>query len=326
MTRKTFAHACVEAIGEEMERDPAVLVLGEDVGAFGGPMKSTDGLFARFGPDRVQDMPMSESAIVGAAIGAALEGKRPVVDLMFLEFLPLVMQQLLDAGAMHYYSGGAARVPFVLRAKYGVGPFHGHAYDFHSWAVHLPGVKVVAPSGPREAKGLLKAAIRDDDPVLFIEHMALYHSVREEVPSDLDPLPIGEAAIVREGRDVTIVASANMTRRSLTAAQALAEEGIEAEVVDLRTISPVDEGTVLASVRRTGRLVVASEAVLEGGSHDMIAALAAEKAFDALKGPVTRVAPPPVPVPFNRNLEKAYLPTTDEITGTCRRLVKGDQP
>lgn len=322
MSRKTFAQACVEAIAEEMERDDHVFVLGEDVGAFGGPLKSTAGLFERFGETRVQDMPMSESAIVGAAVGAALEGKRPIVDLMFLEFLPLVMQQLLDAGAMHYYSGGAARVPLVIRAKYGVGPFHGHAYDFHSWAVHLPGIKVVAPSGPKDAKALLKASIRDDDPVLFIEHMALFHSVREEVPDDLEPAVIGRAGVAREGRDLTVVASANMTRRSVMAAKALQEEGIDAEVLDLRTISPMDEEAILCSVKKTGRLVVASEAVMEGGSHDTVAALVAENAFASLKAPIQRVAPPTVPVPFNRNLEKAYLPSNDDIAETCRQLMK----
>jgi pyruvate/2-oxoglutarate/acetoin dehydrogenase E1 component len=242
---------------------------------------------------------------------------------MFLEFLPLVMQQLLDAGAMHYYSGGAASVPIVLRAKYGVGPFHGHAYDFHSWVVNLPGVKVVAPSGPRDAKALLKAAIRDDDPVLFLEHMALYHSVKEEIEDDMPPAALGEGRIVREGTDLTIVSSANMTRRAMTAAESLADEGIAAEVVDLRTISPMDEAAILNSVRKTGRLLIASEAVIEGGSHDAVAALVAEKAFSALKAPVRRVAPPSIPVPYNRNLEKAYLPSSDDIAAACRSLIDG---
>ena len=321
--RVTFAQAIVDAIASEMRRDADVFVMGEDVGAFGGPMRSTVGLYEEFGAARVRDMPMSEGTIAGMAVGAALEGKRPVVDLMFGEFLPLVMQQLLDAGAMHYYSGGVARVPMVIRVKYGVGPFHGHAYDLHSWAAHLPGIKVVAPSSPADARALMIAAIRDDDPVLFIEHMALFHSVREAIPDDLAPGVIGEARVVREGADVTIAASANMTRRALAAAEKLDGEA-DVEVLDLRTIAPLDEAAVLASVRKTHRLVVASEAVKQGGSHDAVAALVAEQAFGALRGPVVRVAPPPVPVPYHRALEKAYLPDTDDIVDAVRRTLQTD--
>ena len=318
MTRITFAQAIVDAIAEEMRRDEGVFVLGEDVGAFGGPMRSTAGLYEAFGADRVLDMPMSEGTLVGVAVGAAPEGKRPVLDLMFGEFLPLVMQQLLDAGAMYYYSGGAARVPMVIRVKYGVGPFHGHAYDLHSWAAHLPGIKVLAPSTPTDAKALMLAAIRDDDPVLFIEHMALFHSVREEVPKNLPPARIGEARVVREGTDATIIASANMTRKALQAAERL-EDTLSVEVLDLRTVSPLDEAAILASATKTGRVVVASEAVMEGGTHDTVAALVADRAFGALRGPVICVAPPAIPVPYNRALEKAYLPGTDEIVAAVRR-------
>ena len=323
MSRITFAQALTDAIAEEMRRDEAVFVLGEDVGAFGGPMRSTAGLYEAFGAGRVLDMPMSEGTLAGFAVGAALEGKRPVLDLMFGEFLPLVMQQLLDAGAMHYYSGGAARVPMVIRVKYGVGPFHGHAYDLHSWATHLPGIKVLAPSTPTDAKALMRAAIRDDDPVLFLEHMALFHSVREAVPTDLPPARIGEARVVREGTDATIIASANMTRKALQAAERL-EGDLSVEVLDLRTISPLDEAAILASATKTGHVVVASEAVIEGGSHDTVAALVADCAFGALRGPVVRVAPPAIPVPYNRALEKAYLPGTDEILAGVRRARGGD--
>ena len=318
MSRITFAQALVDGIAEAMRADEDVFVLGEDVGAFGGPMRSTAGLYEAFGADRVLDMPMSEGTLAGVAVGAALEGKRPVLDLMFGEFLPLVMQQLLDAGAMYYYSGGAARVPMVIRVKYGVGPFHGHAYDLHSWAAHLPGIKVLAPSTPTDAKALMLAAIRDDDPVLFIEHMALFHSVREEVPKNLPPARIGEARVVREGTDATIIASANMTRKALQAAERL-EDALSVEVLDLRTVSPLDEAAILASATKTGRVVVASEAVMEGGTHDTVAALVADRAFGALRGPVIRVAPPAIPVPYNRALEKAYLPGTDEIVAAVRR-------
>ena len=323
MREITLSKAVNEAIAEEMRRDEAVFVLGEDVGAFGGPMRSTAGLYEAFGAGRVLDMPMSEGTLAGVAVGAALEGKRPVLDLMFGEFLPLVMQQLLDAGAMHYYSGGAARVPMVIRVKYGVGPFHGHAYDLHSWAAHLPGIKVLAPSTPTDAKALMRAAIRDDDPVLFLEHMALFHSVREAVPTDLPPARIGEARVVREGTDATIIASANMTRKALQAAERL-EGDLSVEVLDLRTISPLDEAAILASATKTGHVVVASEAVIEGGSHDTVAALVADCAFGALRGPVVRVAPPAIPVPYNRALEKAYLPGTDEILAGVRRARGGD--
>jgi pyruvate dehydrogenase E1 component beta subunit len=319
MARMTFQQACVSAIADEMERDENIFVLGEDVGRFGGPLQSTSGLYERFGTERVIDMPISEGTIVGAAIGAALEGKRPIVDLMFLEFLPLIMQQLFDAGAMHYYSAGAARAPIVVRAKYGVGPFHGHAYDLHSWAVSLPGVKVVAPSAPADAMRLMKAAIRDNNPVLFLEHMGLYHAGREETGAADDSEVLGRAVVKKCGSDVTIVASALMTRRALQAAEALELDGVSAEIVDLRTISPLDEKTILDSVRKTGRLVVASEAVKQGGSHNDVAALVAAKAFDALVGSIEIVAPPPVPVPFHRVLEKAYVPDVNDIVRAARQ-------
>ncbi len=323
MSRMTFQQACVSAIAEEMRRDRNVFVMGEDIGAFGGPLRSTEGLWAEFGGEgRVMDMPISEGTFMGAAVGAALNGKRPIVDLMFLEFLGLVIQQFMDAGAMHYYSGGAARVPLVMRAKYGVGPFHGHAYDLHSWLVNLPGVKVVAPSNPADAKGLLRAAIRDDNPVVFLEHMGLYHAGKAEVPDDLDHVvPIGKAAVARQGQDVTIVASALMTKRALEAAQELAREGIDAEVVDLRTISPLDAESVLGSVRRTGRLIVASEAIRTGSSGNDVVALVAEHAFFDLRAPIIHIAPPPVPVPFHRELEKAYIPHAADIANAARRLV-----
>lgn len=325
MTRLTFQQACVAAIAEEMRRDRDVFVMGEDIGAFGGPLKSNDGLWDEFGGQgRVIDTPISEGTFVGAAVGAAMQGKRPVVDLMFLEFLALVTQQFgLDAGAMHYYSGGAIAVPMVMRAKYGVGPFHGHAYDFHSWLQNVPGVKIVAPSNPADAKGLMRSAIRDNNPVLFLEHMALYHAGKAEVPDDPEfSVPLGKAAVARLGRDVTLVASALMTKRALAAADALAEEGLSAEVVDLRTIVPLDEETILDSVRKTGRLVVVSEAIRTGGSHNEIVSVVAERAFYALRAPVIRVAPPRVPVPFHRDLEKAYLPDADAIADAVRSLLR----
>lgn len=324
MVRQTFQEATVAAIAEEMRRDRDVFIMGEDIGPFGGPLKSTAGLWEEFGAEgRVIDTPISEGGFVGAGVGAAFAGKRPIVDIMFLEFLGLVIHQFgLDGGAMHYYSGGKAKIPLVMRAKYGVGPFHGHAYDFHSWLVNIPGVKVVVPSNPADAKGLMKAAIRDDNPVLFLEHMALYHAGREAIPEGDHVVPIGKADIKRAGTDVTIVASALMVKRALGAADALAREGISAEIVDLRTIVPMDKATVLASVRKTGRLVVAGEAIKSGSSSNEVAALVAEEAFAALRAPIMRVAPPDIPVPFNRALEKAYLPDAETIAAAARKIVK----
>ena len=324
MPCQTFQEATVAAIAEEMRRDRDVFIMGEDIGPFGGPLKSCNGLWEEFGAEgRVIDTPISEGGFVGAGVGAALAGKRPIVDIMFLEFLGLVIHQFgLDGGAMHYYSDGHARVPLVLRAKYGVGPFHGHAYDFHSWLLNVPGVKVVAPSCAADAKGLMKSAIRDDNPVLFLEHMALYHAGREEVPEGEHIVPLGKADVKRPGRDLTLVASALMVKRALGAAAALAREGIEAEVIDLRTIVPMDKATVLASVRKTGRLIVVGEAVKTGSSSNEVVALAAEEAFEALKAPILRIAPPDVPVPFHRSLEKAYLPDADAIANAARRLMR----
>ncbi len=323
MTRQTFQQACVSAIAEEMRRDMDVFVMGEDIGVFGGPLHSNLGLWEEFGDSgRVIDTPISEGTFVGAGVGAAMQGKRPVVDIMFLEFLGLIIHQFgLDGGAMHYYSDGKARVPLVVRAKYGVGPFHGHAYDFHSWLQNIPGVKVVAPSNPSDAKGLMKAAIRDDNPVLFLEHMALYHAGKVEVSDDEDlVLPLGQATITRPGVDATVVASALMVKRALAAAAELAKDGIDVEVIDLRTIVPLDKETVLTSVRKTGRLVVVSEAIKTGGSMNEVVSVAAEEAFEYLRAPILRIGPPSMPVPFHRDLEKAYLPGSTHIVDAVRRV------
>ncbi|MBM3557925.1 MAG: alpha-ketoacid dehydrogenase subunit beta [Alphaproteobacteria bacterium] len=324
MPKQTFQEAVVAAIAEEMRRDKDVFIMGEDIGPFGGPLKSCNGLWEEFGAQgRVIDTPVSEGGFVGAGVGAAFAGKRPIVDLMFLEFLGLVVHQFgLDGGAMHYYADGKAKVPLVLRAKYGVGPFHGHAYDFHSWLLNIPGVKIAVPSNPADAKGLMTAAIRDDNPVLFLEHMALYHAGREDVPEGEHLVPFGRAAIKRKGGHVTVVATALMVKRALAAAATLAKEGIEAEIIDLRTVMPWDKAAVLDSVKKTGRLIVACEAIKAGGSASEVAAVVAEEGFDLLKAPILRIAPPSVPVPFSRRLEKAYLPDADDIAAAGRRLVK----
>lgn len=323
MTRMTFQQATVTAIRDEMRRDRDVFVMGEDIGRFGGPLRSNAGLWEEFGDQgRVIDVPISESTFVGVGVGAAMQGKRPVVDLMFLEFLALSMQQFLDAGAMHYYSGGSQRVPLVVRAKFGVGPFHGHAYDHHSWLMNMPGVKIVAPSNPVDAHGLMLSAIRDDNPVLFLEHMALYHAGKAELDADnARAVPLGRATVARPGSDVTLVGYGLMIKRALNAATTLEADGVSAEVVDLRTISPLDEETILQSVRKTGRLVVLSEAVGRGSSVNDVIALVTDKGFKHLKAPVRKIAPPEIPTPFARELERAYLPDEHCIVETVRGLL-----
>ncbi|HRA77317.1 MAG TPA: pyruvate dehydrogenase complex E1 component subunit beta [Burkholderiaceae bacterium] len=322
MARLTMQQAVVGGIAEEMRRDRDVFIMGLDIGRFGGPLNSCKGLWEEFGPERVIDTPISEGGIVGAGVGAALMGKRPIVDIMFLEYLSLVLQQVgCDAGAMHYYSDGKARVPLVVRAKFGVGPYHGHAYDYHAWVAHVPGVKVAIPSSARDAKGMIKTAIRDDNPVLFLEHMGLYHGARDEVPDDEYLTPFGEAAVLRRGDAVTLVSVGAMVRRALQAAEILARDGIEAEVIDLRTIVPLDKNAVLESVARTGRLVVASEAMKFCGSAGEVVAIVAEEGFRSLKAPIERVATPNVPIPFARNLEKQLIPGEDDIVAAARRAL-----
>ncbi|MBN9463484.1 MAG: alpha-ketoacid dehydrogenase subunit beta [Burkholderiales bacterium] len=322
MARLTMQQAVVGGIAEEMRRDHDVFIMGLDIGRFGGPLSSCKGLWEEFGPQRVIDTPISEGGIVGLGVGAALMGKRPIVDIMFLEYLGLVLQQLgCDAGAMHYYSDGKARVPLVVRAKYGVGPYHGHAYDYHAWVAHVPGVKVAIPSNARDAKGMIKAAIRDDNPVLFLEHMGLYHGAREEIPDGDVVTPLGQAAVAREGDAVTLVAIGAMVRRALQAAEMLAADGVQAEVIDLRTIVPLDKEAVLRSVAKTGRLVVAGESVRFCGSAGEVAAIVAEEGFRSLKAPIERIGMPSVPIPFARNLEKMLVPDEETIAAAARRTL-----
>lgn len=323
MKRQTMQEAIVAGIAEEMRRDANVFIMGLDIGRFGGPLNSCKGLWEEFGASgRVIDAPISEGGIVGAGVGAALAGKRPIVDIMFLEYLSLVIQQLgCDAGAMHYYSGGEARVPLVVRAKYGIGPYHSHAYDYHAWLMQTPGVKIVVPSTAYDAKGLMKAAIRDDNPVLFMEHMSLYHGQRDAIPDADYVIPLGCAEVRRVGRDATVVASAAMVRKALAAAQKLAKDGIEAEVIDLKSIVPLDEATILDSVKKTGRAIVAQETVRLGGSTAEIAALIGEQAHRYLKAPVKRLGTAYVPMPFARSLEKIAVPDDAAIVAAVREMM-----
>jgi pyruvate dehydrogenase E1 component beta subunit len=317
----TFREAIIEAIREEMRRDRQVFLLGQDIGARGGPFGSTKGLWDEFGKTgRLIDTPISESAMAGAGIGAAVKGMRPIVEIGFSEFLPTAMAQIVhDAANIWYYTAGAARVPLVIRTKFGTDFHWEHAQNFESWFVHVPGLKVVMPSTPYDVKGLFKSAIRDDNPVIMFEHVSLY-GVRGEVPETEYTIPLGVADVKRNGRDVTLVATALMIHRSLQAAETLSKEGIEVEVVDPRTLAPLDKGTLLASVRKTGRLVVVHEAWKIGGIGEGVAAMVAEEGFRDLKAPIVRVGAPHIPIPFSPALGEAFLPGEEQIIQAIRKV------
>lgn len=323
MKRLTFQEAVVEGIKEEMLRDSSVIHLGQDIGAtFNGAMNSTKGLGAQFGASRIIDTPISEGAMVGAGIGAALSGMRPIVQIMFAEFLGLVMAPLACDGATIWYkSDGAASVPLVIRVLFGAGPHRGHAEDYHSWVASVPGIKVVMPSGPRDAKGLIKAAIRDNNPVVFFEHMGIYHGAREEIPEDDVTIPIGKADVKRQGSDVTIVATALMTSHALRAADQLQSQGISAEVIDPRTIVPMDKPAILQSIAKTKRLVVASETWKTGDPLADLIATAAEEIGTGTGLRVARVALADIPRPFALPLEKLSMPSVQTIVDAVRRVM-----
>jgi pyruvate/2-oxoglutarate/acetoin dehydrogenase E1 component len=323
MRKLSYRDAIKDALREEMRRDERVFLLGEDIAEFGGSYKVTEGLLAEFGAARVRNTPISEAAIVGAALGAALMGLRPVAEIMYIDFMGLAMDQLVNQAAkVKYMFGGKARVPMVVRTQGGGGRSSGaqHAQSLEAWFVHVPGLKVVMPSTPADARGLLLSAIRDDNPVVFIEHKLLY-PVEGEVPDGDGAIPLGLADVKRPGRDVTIVATSRMVHVALAAADRLATDGIEAEVVDPRTLAPLDEATILASVRRTHRLVVAQEAVARCSVASEIAAVVTEQAFDDLDAPITRVAALPAPLPFAPALEQHVLPGEDRIVAAVRGLL-----
>ena len=302
-----------------MAADEAVLILGVDV-TLGGPFGATKGLAEFFGEERVVNTPISELTVMGLAIGAALAGKRPVVEVMFIDFVTLAMDQLVNhAAKLHYMTGGLLRVPLTIRALQGAGGGFGahHSQSLEAWFAHTPGLKVVAPATPADAAGLLTSAIRDDNPVLFLEHRGLYWT-RGEVADPIGPVEIGRAALVREGGDITIVAFSKMVHAALSAAEDLAGDGIAAEVIDLRTVSPLDLDTVLESVGKTRRLVVAQEAVTTGGIGAEIAARVQEKAFGSLDAPVLRIGAPFAPVPASVELEKHFVPGAEQIARAAR--------
>ncbi|MBV8356554.1 MAG: alpha-ketoacid dehydrogenase subunit beta [Deltaproteobacteria bacterium] len=325
MARKSFREAINEALRLEMRRDSRVIVMGEDVAggmgaageqdAWGGVLGVTKGLISEFGPERVRDTPISESAFIGAAVGAAATGLRPVVELMFIDFVGVCLDQILNQAAkLRYMFGGKATVPLVIRTMYGAGlrAASQHSQALYPIFTHIPGLKVVIPSSPYEAKGLLIRAIRDDDPVIFCEHKMLYDET-EEVPDEAYSIPFGEANLTREGEDLTIVAIGRMVKFANEAADRLTAQGLACSVIDPRTVSPLDEETILDSVKETGRLVIVDEASPRCNLATDIAALVATKAFNALKAPVSIVAPPHTPVPFAPALEDAYVPSRAKI-------------
>lgn len=322
MREITYREALREGLQEEMRRDDRVFLLGEDIAEFGGTYKVTQGLLAEFGPQRVRNTPISETAIVGAALGAALLGMRPVAELMYIDFSTVAMDQIVNQIAkIRYMFGGKAKAGLVIRTQGGAGRSSGphHAQSLEAWFCHTPGLMVVMPSNPYDVKGLIKSSIRSDNPVIFIEHKLLYNE-KGPVPEEEYLVPIGKADIKREGGDVTLVATSRMVLRALKAAEALAEDGIEAEVLDPRSLVPLDEDAILQSVKRTGRLVIIHEAVKRGGYGAEIQAVVSEKAFDYLDAPIKRVAAANTPVPFAPTLENFVIPDERDIIKEVKEL------
>jgi len=321
MPTLTLLEAIRQGIWEEMERDPSVFLMGEDIGAYGGAFKVTEGMLDKFGADRVIDTPISESAIVGAAVGAALMGMRPVVEMQFMDFIACGFDQIVNMAAKIHYRWGPA-VPLVIRGPSGAG-VHGGPYHSQSnemWFVHTPGLKVVMPSTAYDAKGLIKASIRDDNPVIFYEHKYLYRRIKDEVPDDDYVVPLGKAAVPREGTDISVVTYGAMVWTALDAAKELEQEGISLEVVDLRTLLPYDEDTVLASARKCNKVILLHEDTRTGGMAGELAALLAEKAFEDLDGPIIRLTAPDTPVPFAPPLEEYFLPNVRKVADAARKL------
>lgn len=324
MPEITYAEAIRTAMSEEMRRDERVFLFGEDIGRYGGAFGVSYGMLDEFGPERVKETPISEAAIVGAAAGAAMVGMRPIAEMMFMDFILLGMEQLVNQAAkVHFMFGGKASVPMVIRmpAGSGTGAAAQHSQSLESLLIHIPGIKVVNPSTPYDAKGLLLSAVRDPNPVCFIEHKLLYKT-KGEVPDEEYTIPLGVADIKREGRDITVVASSIMVSRTLTIADKLSAEGIEVEVVDPRTLRPLDVETIVKSVRKTGRLLVIHEACKTGGwAGEVIASIASSSAFDYLDAPMRRLTGRDIPIPYNRNLERAAVPQEDDIEMEIRAIV-----
>lgn len=321
----TYLDAIREGLILEMRRDPEVFMLGEDIGVYGGAFGVTKGLLEEFGPERIRDTPISEAAIAGAATGAALMGMRPIMEIMFMDFLTISMNQLVNQAAkIRFMFGGKASIPLVVRAPAGsgTGAAAQHSQSLEAWFIHTPGIKVVAPATAADAKGLLISAIRDNNPVIFMEHKLLYRT-KGNVPEELFAIPLGRAEVKREGSDLTILAYSIMVPRALEAAGQLAQEDIHIEVVDLRTLKPLDEETIIRSISKTGRVLIAHEAPKTGGFGGELAAIIADsEAFDYLDAPIRRLAGRDIPIPYNRALERASVPQVEDIVAAARTLAQ----
>jgi len=324
MPEITYAQALKDAMSEEMRRDERVFLLGEDVGPYGGAFGVTRGMIEEFGAERVRDTPISEAAITGAAVGAAMTGLRPIVEIMFSDFITIAMDQLVNQAAKaRYQFGGQASVPMVLRAPEGsgTGAAAQHSQSVEAWVLNVPGLKVVAPSTPADAKGLLKSSIRDDNPVVFLEQKLLYRT-KGNVPEGEHLVPLGVADVKRPGRDLTVITYGRMVARCLEAAGTLAGEGVDAEVIDLRTLRPLDTATLIDSARRTGRVLIVHEACqFAGFGGEIAAAIADSDAFYCLDAPIRRLGGRDVPIPYNKTLEAAVVPTVESIIAAARGLV-----
>ena len=323
MAEVTFVEALRTTLREEMQRDPSLMLIGEDIGRYGGIFGVTKGLLDTFGPKRVRSTPISESAIIGSALGAAMTGIRTVAELMYVDFTACAMDQIVNQVAkMHYMSGGKLRIPLVIRTHGGGGRGNAaqHSQNLEAWFLHVPGLKIVMPSTPADAKGLLATAIRDDNPVLYIEHKLLY-ATKGTVPDGEHLIPLGQADVKRSGKDVTIVTISHMVLKALGAAARLASEGIDAEVIDLRTLAPLDLGCVLGSVRKTNRVVIVHEACRRGGFGGELAAQIQEEAFDFLDAPIHRVGALDVPIPYSKPMEEYVIPDENTIIAAVRRVL-----
>ena len=317
----TYLEAIRQALWEEMESDPRVFLLGQDVGTYGGPFRVTAGMLDRFGPERIVDTPISESAMVGTAIGAAMMGMRPVVEMQFIDFISCAFNQIINFAAPNHYRWGQA-VPLVVRGPSG-GNVHGsafHSQNPESYFQHTPGLKIVAPATVADAYGLLKAAIRDPNPVLYFEHKYLYRRIKDELAPGAPEVPLGSARLARAGRDLSIVTYGAMLHVALEAAERLAADGIDLEILDLRTLKPLDEEALLATVRKTNKVLVLTEEQLSGSVAGEVAARIGERAFAWLDGPVHRLCCPDTPVPYSPTLEEAYLPNVDTLVARVREL------
>lgn len=321
MPQATYLEAIRQGLWEEMEADPTVFCIGEDIGIYGGAFKITDGFIHRFGPQRVIDTPIAESAIVGAAFGASLTGMRPVAEFQFIDFIGCAFNQIVNMVAKSHYRWNAP-APLVLRGPAGGGVHGGpfHSQNPEMYFVHTPGMKVVAPATPADAKGLIKSAIRDNNPVLFLEHKFLYRRIKDEVPENDYTVPIGKARLHREGRHLSIITYAAMVHTAQEAADLLAKEGIEAEILDLRTLCPLDREAIAQTVKKTNKVILLHEDTRTGGLAGEIAAIINEEAFDDLDGPIVRITSLDTPVPFSPPLEHYFLPKVEDVVREARRL------